>query len=900
MSLIPGTKLGPYEIVSPLGAGGMGEVYRARDTRLDRDVALKILPQHLCSNPELRVRFEREARVISALNHPHICHLYDIGSQDGTDYLVMELLEGESLADRIHKGPLPLKEALKCGIEIAEALEQAHRKGIVHRDLKPGNIVLTKSGAKLLDFGLAKPTLPAIGAATASNASEPKASTPTMSIPSLTGPPAGLTQQGMVVGTFQYIAPEVLQGREADARSDIFSFGCLLYEMVTGRRAFTGKTQLSVLTAILERDPEPVSTIQPAVPAALEHAVRVCLGKDPEDRFQSAHDLRLQLAWIASLGSQAGPAAVAHRGKARKLIVAAIGLLVVAVAAAVPWFRPEPLRQTVRATVLAPEGTHFAPMYRNGPPALSPDGTRIVFVASREGKTSLWIQPLDKLDAIELAGTEGAYFPFWSPDGNSLGFFANGKLWRVEGNGGSRVAICNAADGRGASWGRGDQIVFDGDASTLARVPAKGGTPVTVTKTGFNVAISVSDRWPYFLPDGKHFLYLHTPNGGGDDHNEIHFASLDGKTDSVLLKGRYYTAAYASGWLLVGRSGTLVAQRLDPATGKLSGEAIQVEDHLQVDDNTGSSMFSVSQNGTLTYLRGKVKGSMDHIWVDATGKRLEQVSQQGLYGATRISPDGTKFVSQVIEQGGAISLSIWDLAGGTRSKISAGRLTDTPVWSPDGGTLYYSYSPDDNPVQVFARPVDGSRPQRLIMGAKGDVFPTDVTSDGKWLLYQEIQQASQFSVLRAFPLTGRGQPLPVLDRIDALSNAVLMPDGNGWLAYQSNESGQAEIYLTRFPNAGAKYQVSLEGGIQPVWAKDGKRLYYVDAAQRLTSADIRTEKDSVQVTARNTLFQTSLTPNFDAAAYDVTRDGRFLIIEYVIDTPSPLTLVTNWNSELER
>jgi eukaryotic-like serine/threonine-protein kinase len=515
MALTSGIKLGPYEIIAPLGAGGMGEVYRARDPRLGRDVAVKVLPQHLSSNPDLKARFDREARAISALSHPHICHLYDVGSQDGTDYLVMELLEGESLAHRLQKDPLPLKQALDYGIEIAEALETAHKNGIVHRDLKPANIMLTKSGAKLLDFGLAKPNVAAIGAAAASNSGKLTPSTPTVSIAALNATPASLTQQGMVVGTFQYIAPEVVQGQEADARSDIFSFGCVLYEMVTARRAFTGESQLSVLTAILEKDPEPVSTIQPATPAALEHAVRICLAKDPEDRFQSAHDLRLQLAWIASMGSQAGASAgVARTGKAWKPIVAAtLVLIALAVAAAVLWFRAEPVRNVMRSALLAPDRTHFAPLYRNGPPALSPDGTRIAFVASREGKTTLWIRPLDKLEAIELPGTEAAYFPFWSPDGRSLGFFANGKLWRADTNGGSRVAICNAREGRGASWGRSNEIVFDGDSSTMTRVSAEGGTPVPVTPTVFAPQASVSDRWPYLLPDGNHFLYLHAPTG---------------------------------------------------------------------------------------------------------------------------------------------------------------------------------------------------------------------------------------------------------------------------------------------------------------------------------------------------------------------------------------------------
>jgi len=532
-------------------------------------------------------------------------------------------------------------------------------------------------------------------------------STPTMNVSMLSA--TALTQRGMVVGTFQYMAPDVLQGKEADARSDFFSFGCMLYEMITRRRAFEGKSQLSVMTAILEKDPEPVIATQPTTPVALDHAVRICLEKHPEDRFQNAHDLRLQLAWIAGIGSQAGtPAAITRTGKGWKSMVAAmLALIAVALAPAALWFRKEPVQHVMQSTLLAPEGTRFAPLYRNGPPALSPDGTRMVFVASCDGKSTLWMRPLDKLDAVELPGTEGAYFPFWSPDGRSLGFFANGKLWRSDASGGSRVAICHAPEARGASWGQGNQILFDGDASTMTRVAAEGGTLVPVTQTAFSAQVSVSDRWPYFLPDGNHFFYLHSPTGSGNDYNEIRFASIDGTINKVLLKGRYYTAQYASGWLLVGRSGTLVAQRLDPASGKLSGEGVQVADNLQVDDNTGSSVFSVSQNGVLVYLHGSGKGSMHHVWLDATGKKLAQASEPGVYGATRVSPDGTKFASQVYDQSGVISISIWDLTGGTRARVSSGRLTDTPVWSPDGGTLYYAYTPNENPAQIYVSPVDG-------------------------------------------------------------------------------------------------------------------------------------------------------------------------------------------------
>lgn len=904
MAFTSGTKLGPYEIVSVLGAGGMGEVYRAHDTRLGRDVAIKVLPQHLRSNPDLKARFEREARTISSLNHPHICHLYDIGSQDGTDYLVMEYLDGEALDHHLQRGALPMKQVLECGVQICEALEKAHRAGIVHRDLKPGNIILTPSGAKLLDFGLAKPAAALVGTGVSPGAGPLTPSTPTMNLPALSAPPGGVTQQGMIVGTFQYMAPEVLRGQEADARSDLFSFGCVLYEMVTGRRAFEGKSQLSVLTAILEKDPEPVSAVQPATPAALDYAVSTCLEKNPDERFQTAHDVKLQLAWIAATGSKAGTPAVARNkyGRPTVLLGLAAGLLAIIVLGlvAVLW-RAQPVRRVTRSTLLPPEGTQFAPLYRNGSPALSPDGTRLAFVASREGKTSLWLRQLDKLDATGLAGTEGAYYPFWSPDGNSIGFFANGRLWRMDANGGSPIPICNAPDARGGTWGVGGVILLNADSTSLVRVSAAGGTPVQATGTRWNPPPE-SDRWPFFLPDGKHFLYLHSPTGSGNDRNEIRFASLDGTTNKLLLKGRYYIPQYASGWLLVGRSGTLVAQRLNPVSGELSGDPVQVADNLQIDDNVGSSVFSVSENGSLVYMQGTGSGGMHHVWVDGTGKQLAQFSQFGVYGQTRISPDGTKVATQVYEQAGEVNIWMWDLGGGTRARVSSGgKMSDTPVWSPDGRTVYYAYSPNEGHLQIYQRPVDGSRAQQLLFATQSDSFPEDVSGDGKWLLYQEtLPDAPQYSALKAFPLPGGAKPLQVLERIDWSSNAVLMPGGNEWLAYQSSESGRAEVYLTRFPNAGARYQVSQTGGVQPVWSKNGKRLYYLDAGQRLTAVDIARDKDSVQVGTPRALFQTSVMPSLSGAGYDVTRDGRFLLLNWVFETPAPLTLVMNWDAEFKK
>ena len=442
MALSAGAKLGPYEILSLLGAGGMGEVYRARDTRLDRTVAVKVLASHLSSSPELKQRMEREARAISSLNHPNICTLHDIGSQDGTNYLVMEYLEGETLDARLQRGPLPLKQVLEYGMQVCDALEKAHRAGIVHRDLKPGNVMLTASGAKLLDFGLAKPASLSVQATGGKGNLTP--STPTMNISMLMAKPAALTQLGTIVGTFQYLAPEVLQGQEADPRSDIFAFGCVLYEMVTGRRAFEGKTQLSVMSAILEKDPQPISDLQPTLPAFLDYTVQTCLEKNPEDRFQTAHDVKLQLGWIAKSATQSVPPALASTSRAKLWLtaIAVLALGAIALSAALVVARPQ--RRVLRTNLLPPDGSIFETLYRNGAPALSPDGTHVAFMAKKDGKNSLWLRSLDHLESTPVEGTDDAYYPFWSADGTAVAFFRQGKLWRTDLNGAAPAPICDA------------------------------------------------------------------------------------------------------------------------------------------------------------------------------------------------------------------------------------------------------------------------------------------------------------------------------------------------------------------------------------------------------------------------------------------------------------------------
>src|SRR5580692_997746 len=551
MPLDPGTKLGPYEILAPLGAGGMGEVYRARDTRLERAVAIKILPAHLSADPARKMRFEREAKTVSALNHPNICSLFDVGSQDGIDFLVMECIEGESLADRLAKGPLPVEQVLKIGTEIADALDKAHRSGVVHRDLKPGNIMLTKTGAKLLDFGLAKPTTTPAGAVTVTNVA---ANSP-------------VTEQGIIVGTFQYMSPEQVEGKELDGRSDIFSLGAVLYEMLTGKRAFEGKNQLSVASAILEKEPEPISTSKPLTPPALNFAVKKCLAKAPDERWQSASDLASDLKWIAESSSQAvgvsktgGSLPSSRTGWTTAGI--ALAALFVGIMVAYFW-RPVPGGRVIRSSILPPENFSFGESANSwAATAVSPDGSRIVVgVIGQASREMLYVRPLDALTGQILAGTEGATFPFWSPDGRSIGFFADGQLKTIDASSGPVQVLCPAPEGRGGTWNRDGVIVFaPSPVTNLYRIAATGGTPAAVTKLD-TARHEDTHRWPQFLPDGRHFLYL--ARTLDINSSEIHVGSTD-SAEAVSVVGAMGNPVYAAaGYLVYPRGNLLVAQLFD-------------------------------------------------------------------------------------------------------------------------------------------------------------------------------------------------------------------------------------------------------------------------------------------------------------------------------------------------
>jgi Tol biopolymer transport system component len=861
----------------------MGEVYRARDTRLNREVAVKVLPANFSSDEKLRERFDREARAISSLNHPNICTLHDVGRESGIDYLVLEYIEGESLAHKLERGPLPMQQVLSYGSQIAEALERAHKQGVVHRDLKPGNIMVTKTGVKLLDFGLAKPmagasmAAAALGSMTMSQQQKP------------------LTAEGTLVGTFQYMAPEQLDGREADARSDIFALGCVLYEMAAGKRPFDGRTQASIVAAILAKEPPPISELIPLTPPAFERLVKTCIAKDPDDRWQTAHDVKLQLKWIAEGGSAAGVAApvIAHR-KHREWtawIAAGICLFAMLGVSAAYWNVSSKAQRLVISSLLLPEKAQFTLMGRNGPPAISVDGTKVAFAATRDNQHLIWVRELSQKDAKPINGTDGGYAPFWSPDGRYLAFFANGKLKRVDIAGGAPEVICDADDARGGSWGSKDVIVFAPNRfSNLFMVPASGGKPEPVTDLGE----ALSNRWPHFLPDGEHFMFVESPTGSASVDNKLEMASIKDKRVKVVLEATY-NFDIADGKIFFMRDGVLNAQSFDASKGEVSGPVTPIATDVQSDSLYSDALFSVSAAGTLVYAPGSVSNLAELAWFDHHGKSLGSLGQPNLYIEVALSADESKVAAIEFTKSTSIDVWIYELARGVHSRFTTTGVNRYPMWAPDGSAIIYGSSKGGQKLSLYRKQVLTDSAPELLASDPAGLVPTDWSPDGRNVAVVTNTKDTKNDI-SIFSLADK-KMTPFLNTPFNELSARFSPDGR-WLAFASDESGHYEVYVTPFPAGGRKFQVSTAGGNQPLWARDGKELYYFASDNMITSVSFSAAGGEPKFGIPTTLFRAH-PRNFDAV-YQVSKDGRFLISSAPDESTAPLTLISNWPAMLKK
>jgi Tol biopolymer transport system component len=904
MALQAGDRLGPYQVVELLGAGGMGEVYKARDTRLDRTVAVKSLPASLAADPQFRDRFAREARVLSGLDHPHICPVYDVGEHDGTSFIVMPLLEGESLEARLGRGALPLTDALTIAAQVADALAAAHRAGIVHRDLKPANVMLTKSGATLLDFGLAKGRVEVV--------TGPSGSAATVQ---------HLTAQGSILGTLQYMSPEQLEGREADGRTDVFALGAVLYEMVTGHKAFDASSHASLIAAILERNPPPVSHVQPIAPAALDRIVSKCLAKNPDARWQSAADLADELRWIAAasntaIGPTASRAARGPTGDGPALwtwIVAATGVaaLLAAVALAVSG-RFAPAAQEAPAFAsefVLPRDLRFVyPTPPVGRLALSPDGRSIAFQATDNSGTSrIWLRRFESQDATAIAGTEGAHSAFWSPDSRSIAFCAQGYLKRVGVEGGAPVPLANGVENQTrGGWGPNGVILFSRERNgPLYRVSASGGTVERVTTLDV-AAGETMHLYPSFLSDGRHFIFT---AGGSDGPRGVMVASLDGGTPKMVLPG-IANAAYAAGRLLYPRDSALIAQTFNERTFEVTGDAAPVADNVEIGAGRAGN-FDVSPAGALAYVENAPTGQSQLRWVDRTGAVVSRIGEPADQLAPSISPDGASAAVSVLDPlRGTRDLWIWDLSRNVRV-----RFTSDPgdkihaVWSRDGSSIIYD-GVHGGLLDIYRRLANGAgAPETLLSGLGVNKYPTSLSPDGSTLLYFNGVAGSPRTLqdVWALPLKPPGAPVAVVQTEFSEQEGRFSSDGR-WIAYKSDEGGKSDIYVIPFHGSGGKTRVSTDGGGEPRWRRDDKELFYQAPDGKLMAVAVDGTSTTFHVGAARPLFDApaqtrSYAGKYPGSSYDAAPDGE----HFILNTTSSFTLehssimiVTNWVSLLAR
>jgi len=878
MDLSAGTRLGPYEIVAALGAGGMGEVYRARDTRLDRSVAIKILPSHLSCNSELKNRFEREARTLSSVTHAHICHLYDVGSQAGVEFLVMELLEGETLASRLMRGALPVPDLLKIGAQIADALAKAHRLGITHRDLKPSNIMLTKSGAKLMDFGLAKPA--AVG--TVITASSSDAMTATMQSPA-----TPISTVGMVVGTIQYMSPEQIEGKEADARSDVFALGAILYEMAAGHRAFEGKSQLSVISAILHQEPLPITTAQPAPSSSLDFVIRTCLAKDPEERFQTAHDLKLQLNWLLQSGSAATLPPATVLGSRRQMgvviglgaaLLIALGLLLFKMTYNRP---PASSLGPTRFSIMLPPGQDLA-VDTTQAITLSADGKHMAYVAAENGVPHLYVRRLDNFGFVQIPDSEGATFPFFSPNGDWIAFFSQGKLKKALSDGGNPELICELPTFFGGTWTPQDTLVVAVPSYGLATVPAAGGA---LQKVPMNSKEPLYPQGPAWIAGGE---WIGFTDYYGATRREMAVNLTSGEVRVLLNNAQ--GATYSADQMVYYWAGAMWAIPFDSHKVAIQGSAVQAASGVMEDNFVGQA--GASGNGVLAYAPGAVGNFLRNLYlVNRSGVEQRLDVPPAGYIDPAISPDG-KRIAIALQYMSAQQLAVYERDRGVLMRIVAnGALNNAPVWSPDGKQLLFDASGTSQKRGLYRVAADGSAAPQLI---RETTISSHVTSVAGGYAAVVVNDPATSADLWLLSLGNQPDMRPFRQTAAAERQGALSPDGR-WMAYASNESGRPEIYVEPVPGPGGRWQISTIGGEQPRWVRNGKEIVYRNGT-KMMSAAVQIQP-SFAAAKPVELFDRKFDRGGSVSGYDVTPDGQtFVMTRAEQANPTEIRVVVGWSA----
>jgi serine/threonine protein kinase/Tol biopolymer transport system component len=898
-----GQTISHYKILDKLGEGGMGVVYKAQDTTLDRLVALKFLPPHVSSSSEDKARFIQEAKAAASLSHPNICTIHGAEEYEGKAFIVMEFVEGKTLKDI--KEHLPLKHAIEIGIQLADGLAAAHEKGIVHRDIKPENIMIRKDGRlQIMDFGLAK----------------------------LKGV-SRLTKEGSTVGTAGYMSPEQVQGLDADHRTDIFSMGVLLYELFAGESPFKGVHETAISYEIVNVDPQPISSLKPDINPELDGIVLDCLAKEPAERSQSAAEVAKDLRHVKRESSGHGQSRMTSARVATRTLKPAGSQEFTGwfrLSGTLPWYlaamsflgmlvvtfayidSPREEKNTVRAYLPAPEKSNFF-MYGNqaGPATISRDGKNLTFVAvDSSGKRFLYVWALGAIVPYRLEETEGALYPFWSPDNHTIGFFDQYKLKKIDASGGSPIVICDAVNPRGATWNAEGKIVFSpGATAELLVVSASGGTAKKLT-TFDNARKENSHRWPSFLPDGKHFLYFARTAASSTQREDdvICVASADEKDRKVKVLVRASSnAEYASGRLLYIRGTSLVAQRLEEAALELTGEAEIIDDGIAFDKSTLRSLFTVSHNGILVYQKGTVEFGSRLFLYDRTGKRMKAIGGQEEYLEPRLSADGKKIATDIYsDQARNRDLWTYDLERNTKERLTVAPTYErSPIWSHDGKQIYFSSDPEGVP-DFYRKPSSGLGNEQIVWRDKLDKLPLDITGNSKFLLFREYGGEKTQMDLWILPLEGEGQPndrkpIPFRQTRFNETDGRFSPDGH-WIAYTSNESGQYEIWISSFPASGGQWQVSTSGGVGPRWRRDGRELYYLGPNNTIMAAEIDCKATAIEVTNVRPLFETPMIVQLIFPSYDVSGDGKSFLINVQSETQNktPLSLVVNWDAAFKK